>query len=77
MATSVGKLPPFYTPEYDHLKDPNPFRLVFVVIIVYSIICFSGPFTGAHLNPAVTLVAYLERKKNKGQFAVISAYLVA
>ena len=58
-ATSIGSLPPFYTPEYDHLKDPNPYRLVYVVIIVYSIICFAGPFTGAHINPAVTLMAYM------------------
>ena len=58
-ATSIGFLPPFYTPENYHLKDENPYKLVYVVIIVYSIICLIGPFTGAHINPAVTLIAYM------------------
>jgi len=58
-ATSIAHLPPFYTPDNDHTRDENPFKLVYVVIIVYSIICMIGPFTGAHINPAVTLMAYM------------------
>jgi glycerol uptake facilitator-like aquaporin len=53
MATSVATLPPFEA----HI--PNIYRLVYVAIIVYVLICFFGPITGAHLNPAVTLAAYL------------------
>ena len=73
MASSVGSLPPYE----GHSSDPNPYRLVYTAVIVYSIICFIGPISGAHLNPAVTFMAYLETKKRKGQLSVILAYLGA
>ncbi len=73
MATCSGDLPPFQ----DHPHQSNPYRLVYVAIIVYMIVCFIGPLTGAHINPAVTLLAYLQRKKRHGQKLVILAYVIA
>ena len=71
MVTSVSYLPP----SEDHPKDINIFKVLYVVIIVYVIICFFAPFTGAHINPAVT-VAVLERKKKCGNLKLILSYWV-
>ena len=73
MATSVTTLPPYQ----DHPYDPNKYRLVYVAIIVYVIICFFGPITGAHVNPAVSLAVFLSRKNRKKHIKVLIAYWVA
>ena len=71
MVTSISNLPPFDD------KHINMFKLVYVALIVYVIICFIGPLTGAHINPAVTLAAYIDRKKRKGQIKVVLTYWAA
>ena len=51
--------------------------MVYVAIIVYSIICFAGPITGAQINPAVTLTYFISKKKEEGDLQQAFAYVVA
>ena len=73
MVTSVGTLPPFE----DHPHNINIYKLVYVVMIVYAIICFIGPITGAHINPAVTLGIQLQHKQWTKRGKHIVAYWMA
>ena len=73
MVTSVGTLPP----SDGHPHDKNIFKLVYVAVIVYSIICFIGPFTGAHINPAISLGINWNNIKKKGQIKLILTYWIA
>lgn len=73
MVLSTITLQPFE----GHPKDPNIFHQISVALIVYSIICFAGPVTGAHLNPAVTLAVFTSKKREKGDLMVILTYVVA
>ena len=73
MVTSIGKLPPFE----DHPHDINIYKLVYVALIVYIIICFIGPLTGAHINPAVTLGVNLGKINKKGQVKLLLTYWIA
>lgn len=67
----------FYPPFEDHPHDINPFHIIYIAIIVYSIICFSGPICGAHINAAVTLAVYSSKKKlDKGDGKVIVGYII-
>ena len=68
MVTSVGTLPS---------HDKNIFKLVYVAVIVYSIICFIGPFTGGHINPAISLGINWHNIKKKGQIKLILTYWIA
>lgn len=72
MATSVATLPPYE----GHPQDPNKYRLIYVVIIVYVIICFFGPITGAHINPAVSLAAHLNKQRRRKQIGVLLSYWI-
>ena len=72
MVTSVGTLPP----SSDHPHDINIFKLLSIALIVYSIICFIGPLTGGHINPAVSLCINLNNKK-KGQAKLVLTYWIA
>lgn len=73
MCLSTVYLPPFE----GHPHDPNIFHMIIVALVVYSIICFSGPITGAHINPAVTLALFSSKKWQKGDLRVVCAYVVA
>ena len=50
------------------------YKLVYVAMIVYTIICFIGPFTGAHINPVVTLGLQLQHKQWTKRIKIILTY---
>ena len=70
MVTSVGVLPPFE----DHPFNINYYKIVYIAVIVYVIVCFFGPITGAHINPAISLGINLNPKKRKGNIKMILCY---
>ena len=51
--------------------------MIYVALIVYIIICFGGPITGAQINPAVTLAYYVYKKYEKGDIKTIFSYISA
>ena len=53
------------------------FVMIYVALIVYIIICFGGPITGAHINPAVTLAFFVYKKYEKGDVKTILSYMSA
>ena len=73
MVTSVGTYP--VSDGSSH--GINIYKLVYVVLIVYVIICAIGPFTGAHINPAISLGVFMDFKKRRGKGKVVAAYMVA
>lgn len=73
MCLSTNLLPPYE----GHPKERNIFHQIYVALIVYSIICFSGPICGAHINPAVTLALFSSKKRQKGDLSLIGAYVLA
>lgn len=73
MCLSTTSLPPFE----GHPKDPNIFHMIYVALVVYCIVCFAGPISGAHINPAITLAVHTSKKREKGDMLLILAYVVA
>lgn len=59
MTSNIGYLQPFE----GHPHDKNIYKILYVALVVYSIICFIGSITGAHINPAVTLSFMLDKKR--------------
>jgi glycerol uptake facilitator-like aquaporin len=39
----------------DYKRIPNPFHSVFISCSLFIALCWSGGFTGGHVNPAVTM----------------------
>jgi glycerol uptake facilitator-like aquaporin len=70
---SVGNYPPFE----GHPDDPNPFRLVYVAIIVFFLICFAGPISGAHINPAVSIALHLNQPSKSRSYRALLTYITA
>jgi glycerol uptake facilitator-like aquaporin len=53
-----------YHPPYEnHPHEKNIYRILYIALVVYSIICLIGSITGAHINPAVTLSFVLDKKR--------------
>ncbi len=73
MCLSTVLLPPFE----NHPHEPNIYHMVYVAIIVYSIVCFAGPISGAHINPAVTLSYFSSKKKENGDLKQAFSYVMA
>lgn len=73
IATGVANTGPFE----DHPSEPNKYRLVYVALTVYGLICFFGPLSGSHINPAVSLAVYLGKPKHQKKIKVLLAYWTA
>jgi glycerol uptake facilitator-like aquaporin len=73
MCLGISHVPSFE----NHPHDVNIFKLMYVALVVYFIICFGGPISGGHINPAVTFAWFLEKKKEKGDFLLVLHYVVA
>ena len=71
MANGVATIPPFE----DHPKQKNIFRQIYVALIIYTIICFTGSISGAFINPAVTLASFLSKKSQKGDLKLALSYV--
>lgn len=59
MANNSGSLPPFE----GHPSDANPFRFIYIALILYTCVAFSAPISGAHVNASITLAIFLAKKK--------------
>lgn len=50
----------YLVPIDEHI--PNPFHQVFISLALFLAICLSAPFTGGHINPAITLAVAMKKE---------------
>lgn len=73
MAFSTVYLPPLDV----YPRQLNPFHGIVLAIIIYAIVCFSGSFSGANLNPAITVCYFLHKQREKGDLKLFCSYILA
>ncbi len=71
MANGLSTVPPIE----GHPKDRNIFHQIYVALVIYTIICFSGSICGAFINPAVTLGVFLSKKKQDRDLKLALSYV--